>query len=102
MGWPGRFPGAKSTDEFWQNLKDGVESISFFSDAELLSAGVDVSTLQNPHYVKAQGRLTNIEWFDASFFGFSSREAEITDPQQRIFLEAAWDALEDAGDRPGR
>ncbi|MDF0552097.1 beta-ketoacyl synthase N-terminal-like domain-containing protein [Kamptonema sp. UHCC 0994] len=97
VGMAGRFPGAKNVDEFWQNLRDGVESISFFSEEELKSSGIDESVLHNPRYVKARAVLADIELFDAAFFGFNPREAEITDPQHRFFLESAWEALESAG-----
>jgi acyl transferase domain-containing protein len=96
IGMAGRFPGAKNIAEFWQNLKNGVESISFFSAEQLGSLGID-SLLNNPNYVRAGGVLEGIDMFDASFFGVSAREAEILDPQQRLFLECAWEALEDAG-----
>jgi acyl transferase domain-containing protein len=97
VGMAGRFPGAKNLDEFWRNLRDGVESISFFTDEELISFGVDKNQLSDPDYVKASGFLDDIEMFDAAFFGYSPREAELIDPQQRIFLECAWEALEHAG-----
>ncbi|MBW4447035.1 MAG: acyltransferase domain-containing protein [Spirirestis rafaelensis WJT71-NPBG6] len=97
VGMAGRFPGANNVDKFWQNIRDGVESISFFTDEEILSAGVNPALLNDPSYVKAQGVLENIELFDAAFFGFSPREAEITDPQQRLFIECVWEALENAG-----
>jgi acyl transferase domain-containing protein len=87
IGMSGRFPGAKNIDQFWQNLCDGVEAISFYSDQELLEAGTDPNLLSNPNYIKAGAPLEQVEWFDASFFGYSPREAEIIDPQQRIFLE---------------
>jgi phthiocerol/phenolphthiocerol synthesis type-I polyketide synthase E len=102
IGMSGRFPGAKSVNEFWHNLVNGTESITFFSDKELLESGVDPELLKNPNYVKAQPVLDNIEYFDAPFFKFSPREAEMTDPQQRIFLECAWEALESAGYDPDR
>ncbi|MDF5729297.1 MAG: type I polyketide synthase, partial [Rhizonema sp. PD38] len=95
IGMSCRFPGAKDVDGFWQNLRDGVESISFFSNDELEQT--DPILLRNPNYVKAGAILPNIEEFDASFFGYSAIEAEIMDPQQRIFLECAWEALESAG-----
>ncbi|MCF6439122.1 type I polyketide synthase [Pseudoalteromonas luteoviolacea] len=97
IGMSCRFPGAKSIETFWHNLKNGVESITAFSDEELLDAGVDQATLAQPEYVKAGGVLPDIDMFDAEFFGFTPREAEITDPQERIFLECAWEALEDSG-----
>ena len=97
IGLTGRFPKAKNIDEFWENLQQGRESISFFSDEELLLSGINSSILNDPNYVKAHAVLEDAEFFDASFFGFNPREAEITDPQHRIFLECAWSALESAG-----
>jgi len=97
IGLTGRFPGAKNIDEFWENLQNGVESISFFSDEELLSSGISSSIFNDPYYVKARALLEDPELFDAAFFGFNPREAEITDPQHRLFLECAWEALESAG-----
>ncbi|MGA9769875.1 MAG: beta-ketoacyl synthase N-terminal-like domain-containing protein, partial [Blastocatellia bacterium] len=97
-----RLPGAKSIKEFWQNLRDGVESISCFSNEELESFMIDPSALSDPSYVKAGCVLEDVEMFDASFFDFSPREAEITDPQHRLFLECAWEALEDAGYDPAQ
>ncbi|AVH63679.1 polyketide synthase [Nostoc sp. 'Peltigera membranacea cyanobiont' N6] len=96
----GRFPGAKDIDEFWQNLSLGVESITWFTDEELLEAGVNPDWLSNPNYVKANAVLSGMELFDANFFGYSAKEAEIVDPQQRLFLESAWTALEQAGYNP--
>ena len=97
IGMSGRFPRAKNIDDFWHNLRDGVESISFFSHQELESIGVDPSLLSDPNYVKANAVLEDIELFDASFFDYSPRTAEIIDPQHRLFLETAWEALESAG-----
>ncbi|NER82514.1 MAG: type I polyketide synthase, partial [Leptolyngbya sp. SIO1D8] len=93
----GRFPGANTIDHFWQNLCDGVESISFFTDEELFASQVDPSLLRCQNYIKAGSLLDDIELFDAQFFGFSAREAEVMDPQHRLFLECAWEALESAG-----
>ncbi|BBD60568.1 beta-ketoacyl synthase [Nostoc sp. HK-01] len=97
IGLSGRFPGAKNIAEFWQNLQAGVESITFFTDEELISSGVEPTIVDNPKYVKARGVLADAELFDAPFFGFTPKEAEITDPQHRLFLECAWSALENAG-----
>lgn len=97
VGMAGRFPKAKNIDEFWQNLRDGVESVTFFSDEELASSGLDPAVLNNPQYVRAGAVLDGVEMFDAAFFGYTPREAEIMDPQHRLFLECASDALESAG-----
>jgi acyl transferase domain-containing protein/acyl carrier protein len=100
IGMSGRFPGAANIDQFWENLRDGVESISKLSAEELTEAGVDPAALENPNFVPAASVIEDIELFDAAFFGFSPREAESLDPQQRIFLETTWHALEDAGYDP--
>ncbi len=94
----GRFPGAKNLREFWGNLERGVESITFLSDKELLDAGVEEGLLQHSDYVKcAGGVLDDKADFDASLFGYTPREAEIMDPQVRIFHECVYEALNDAG-----
>lgn len=97
IGLSGYFPGAKDIDVFWRNLRDGVESITFFSDDELSSSGVEQAHLRNPAYVKAKGVINDIEMLDAAFFELTPREAEVMDPQHRIFLECCWEALEHAG-----
>jgi phthiocerol/phenolphthiocerol synthesis type-I polyketide synthase E len=97
VGMAGRFPGAPDIDTFWRNLRDGVDAIRTFSDDELLAAGVSPAILADPAYVKAGPVLADVDAFDADFFGVSAREAELTDPQQRLFLECAWEALEHAG-----
>jgi acyl transferase domain-containing protein len=97
VGMACRFPGAADVNEYWRNLRDGVESITAFGEEELLAHGVTPEALKAPGYVRARGVLANPEWFDASFFGFSPREAEIIDPQIRLFLENSWEALENAG-----
>ncbi len=102
IGMACRFPGAADPDQFWRNLRDGVESITFFSDEALTAAGVDPATLKDPRYVKARGRLDGYDFFDASFFGFTPTEAAVTDPQHRLFLECAWEAMEHAGYDPRR
>jgi amino acid adenylation domain-containing protein len=100
IGMSCRFPGSPNIEAFWQNLQDGVESISFFSDAELLSTGIDPELFNHPNYVKSKFILPDIELFDAAFFGFSPKEAEVMDPQHRFFLEVSWEALESAGYNP--
>src|ERR1700753_4308912 len=100
IGMAGRFPGARTLDEFWQNLRDGVESISTFSDAELDFAGGNAADAKLPGYVKSRAILDGVEMFDAAFFGYTAREAELSDPQQRLFLQCAYEALEAAGYAP--
>jgi acyl transferase domain-containing protein len=97
VGMSGRFPGAKTIEAFWQNLKDGVESRTVFSDDELRAQGIPSSLLNYPGWVKSGFTLDDIEMFDARFFGLNPREAGVIDPQHRVFLECAWEALEDAG-----
>ncbi|MDZ8262383.1 type I polyketide synthase [Nostoc sp. ChiQUE01b] len=97
IGMSGCFPKAQNIEQFWQNLRNGVESIHFFTDQELKDLGVDSALLANPYYVKAEGVVEGIDLFDASFFGINPREAEIMDPGLRFFLEYAWTALENAG-----
>ena len=102
IGMSGRFPGARNIDEFWENLKNGVESLCFFNDEELLEAGVDPVLLENPDYVKSGGgKIADVEYFDALFFGYSPNEATVMNPQVRIFHECVWEALEQAGYDPG-
>jgi acyl transferase domain-containing protein/thioesterase domain-containing protein len=100
IGMAGRFPGARDIDEFWRNLRNGVESIRRPSDAQLRAAGADASDLSNPAYVKAASVLDDIDLFDAAFFGLSPKDAAIMDPQHRLFLECAWHALENSGWAP--
>ena len=100
IGLNGRFPQAKDINSFWQNLKNGVESISFFSESELLDSGISSDFTKNPNYVKAGAILSDVEMFDANFFGFNPHEAELIDPQQRLFLESAWEVIESAGYDP--
>ncbi|HKV41787.1 MAG TPA: type I polyketide synthase, partial [Blastocatellia bacterium] len=96
VGMACRFPGAANIDEFWNKLARGEELIATLSDDELLAAGVDSRLLDDPSFVKADGALDGIDLFDASFFGYTPREAELMDPQVRLFLEVAWEALENA------
>ncbi|HEX8709117.1 MAG TPA: polyketide synthase, partial [Pyrinomonadaceae bacterium] len=97
VGLNGRLPRARNLQEFWENLKNGVEAVSFFSVEELLASGVDPAVLGRDGYVPARATLDDVELFDAAFFGFTPREAALTDPQHRFFLECAWEALENAG-----
>lgn len=102
IGMACRFPGATTIEQFWLNLLEGHESVSFFSDEELREAGVDPDLLAAPNYVRASSVLDAIDLFDAAFFGLSPREASLTDPQHRLFLECAWEALEAAGYDPAQ
>lgn len=97
IGMSGRFPGAKNLDGFWNNLQNGVESIVSVTDEELRASGIGDDMLNDPNYIKAGGFLDDIEYFDASFFDYTSNEITMMDPQIRIFHECVWEALEDAG-----
>ncbi|WP_371859710.1 SDR family NAD(P)-dependent oxidoreductase [Tengunoibacter tsumagoiensis] len=100
IGMAGKFPGANTLARFWENLAQGVESIAHFTDDELREQGIDEATLQRANYVKARGFIEDVEYFDAAFFNYSVREAEMIDPQIRILQECAWEALENAGYAP--
>ncbi len=102
IGMSGRFPGSRNLKEFWKNLKNGAEAVRFLSDDDLLGAGEYVHRTRDSHYVKAASLLDDVDLFDAAFFGYNAREAEIMDPQQRLFLEHAWEALEDSGYAPSQ
>ncbi|HKU44451.1 MAG TPA: beta-ketoacyl synthase N-terminal-like domain-containing protein [Polyangiales bacterium] len=102
IGMACRYPGANTPDELWRNILGKVESIRFFSDEELLNAGVTPEQLARPNYVRAAGVLDDIAGFDAALFGISAREARVLDPQHRVFLECCWAALEDASLDPSR
>ncbi len=102
VGMAGRFPGANTMDEFWDNLKHGVESIRFYSEEEVIASGIFPEMARDPNFVPAAGGMDHEFDFDAEFFDFTPREAEITDPQQRVALECAWEALEAAGCNPER
>ena len=97
IGMAGSFPKAPDIREFWRLLRDGVEAISVISEDELIAGGVSPARVRNPNYVRAKGVLEGADLFDASFFGYNPREAEVLDLQQRVFLECAWSALEAAG-----
>ncbi len=101
VGMAGRFPGAESVDALWANLLAGRESITRFAAHEL-SPWVPRELREHPRYVAARGTLADVERFDAAFFGISAREAQLIDPQQRVFLELCWNALEHAGIDPTR
>lgn len=98
----GRFPGAAGVDALWDHVSAGVESIRFFSEDELAAAGVPRTLIDDPGYVPARGSLDGVELFDAAYFGYTPREAELMDPQHRLFLECTAEALERGGYDPGR
>ena len=100
IGMAGRFPLARNLEEFWLNLRDGIECISYFSVEEAIASGVEPSKAQHPDYVKAKGLLEDVEYFDANFFDYTALEAKIMEPQLRIFQECAWEVLENAGYNP--
>jgi amino acid adenylation domain-containing protein len=102
VGMAGRFPRAADVETFWANIRDGVECLTTFTDAELEAAGEDPSLIRRPGYIKIGGPLEGMDEFDAGFFGFSPRDASIMDPQHRHILECAWEALEDAAIDPDR
>ncbi len=101
VGMAGRFPGAEDVAAYWQNLLAGRESVTFF-EPDALDPSLDPALTRQPGYVRARGVLADPAAFDAGFFAMSPREAEVTDPQQRLALELAWEALEDAGYDPAR
>jgi acyl transferase domain-containing protein len=102
IGMAGRFPGAPTLEAFWLNLRNGVESVSFFTNEELRAAGVAPEQIADPDYVPAAAVIDDVDQFDAQLFDLSPAEAEQLDPQHRVFLETAWEALEDAGHDPDR
>ena len=101
IGMSGRFPGARNVSELWANILAGRDCITHFDVAELEDS-FDDSARREERYVKARPILADVDRFDAGFFGMLAREAALTDPQQRIFLEIAWEAFEDAGYDPAK
>ncbi|MER8439960.1 amino acid adenylation domain-containing protein [Mesorhizobium sp. M1312] len=97
IGMAGRFPGAENVDQFWSNLVDGIESIADLDEQTLREAGVDPGTFGKPNYVRREAVISGVDLFDAAFFGISPKEAAWMDPQQRILLETAYQALDHAG-----
>ena len=97
VGMACKFPGASNVNQFWENLKQGVDSVTKFSDEELLEYGIPESEIANPFYVKSKGMIDDAAFFDAAFFGFSPNEVDALDPQVRILLQCGYHALEDAG-----
>jgi phthiocerol/phenolphthiocerol synthesis type-I polyketide synthase E len=97
VGMSGRFSGASNLEEYWSNLLQGVESVRTLCREEMLAWGEDPSLMDHPSYVPRHGTFEGIEWFDAGFFGYAPQDALLMDPQQRVFLECAWEAVENAG-----
>jgi len=97
IGMYGRFPGADNIEEFWNNLINGVESITFFSDEQFQESNIGAGLVKNTNSVNAGGILQNKDSFDASFFEYSPKEVEIMDPQVRVLHECVWSEIEDAG-----
>jgi phthiocerol/phenolphthiocerol synthesis type-I polyketide synthase E len=102
VGMAGRFPGANDVRAYWRNLCEGRDGIARFSADELRLAGATDAALADPAFVRAGGAIDDYDGFDAEFFGFTPRVAEVLDPQHRVFLECAWEALESAGVEPAR
>ena len=100
IGMAGKFPGADSLSEFWQNLSRGEESVTTLSEEALTAVGVSAKTLEDPAYVRRAAMLNGIEEFDAEYFGITPYTARMMDPQQRLFLQTAWHAIEDSGYDP--
>ena len=96
-----RFPGAHGPEAFWRILEEGTETLTFFTPAEAIAAGVPPSRAHDPAQVNAAPVLDDVEGCDLDFWRYARREAELMDPQQRVFLETAWEAFEDAGYIPG-
>lgn len=97
IGMSGRFPKCRNIEEYWKLISSGEEAITFFNDEELRESGVSEADIQNPKYVGAASMLEDYDKFDANFFDINPREAEVMDPQQRIFLQTCYEALESAG-----
>ena len=102
VGMALRVPGASSPTEFWQNLREGRESIVDYDEETMLASGESKEALRNPAYVRRGGALRDMKLFDRDFFGFGPKEAAILDPQHRHFMELCWEALEDGGHTPKR
>ncbi len=101
IGMAGKFPGAQNINMFWENLRNGKETISFFSKEELMEMGLN-EQISKPNFVPAKGYIEDIEYFDNDFFNFSPFEAKVMDPQLRLLHECSWHALEDSAHVPGK
>ena len=98
IGMAGRFPGAGDVATFWENLVAGVSAVRRMTEEEL--APLDPAVRDHPDFVPVVADVAGADQWDAPFFGFSPRVAELTDPQNRLFLECAWEAVENAGYDP--
>src|SRR5262249_54771796 len=97
IGMAVRLPGARDLAAFWRNLRDGVESVSSFTEQELLTSGLSLEMIRHPNFVRAKAILDDADMFDAAFFGIAPREAELMAPQHRLLLECAWEVMEHSG-----
>ncbi|MBA4058242.1 MAG: polyketide synthase, partial [Marivirga sp.] len=97
IGVAGQFPGARNINEFWTNIRDGIQSISFFTNEELIDEGIPEDLINSASYVKANAYLKDKHYFDSAFFDYLPDEGKIMDPQLRLFHQNCWHALEDAG-----
>ncbi|OAT81014.1 hypothetical protein A6P54_13555 [Bacillus sp. MKU004] len=102
IGMAGRFPGARNLQEFWEHLKKATDFTQSFEEQDLAANGVTEEQMNNPEYKNIGIPLDEIEMFDAEFFGYTPHEAKVSDPQQRIFLESVWEAIESAGYAPSK
>ncbi len=102
VGMAGRFPKASGIESFWSNLCQGLDCVTEFEKQQLIDAGLDADQVNNPAFVPKRASMEGVDLFDAALFGFSPKEAEAMDPQNRLFLECAWEALENAGCDPQR
>ncbi len=102
VGMAGRFPGATDVAALWALLCEGREGLATLTEAELRAEGLSAAEIADPKLVRVTGAITDYDRFDAEFFGLNPREAEMIDPQHRVFFECAWSALENAGIDPTR
>ncbi len=100
IGMSGRFPGASTIERFWNLLRDGIEGITFFTEEQLNEAGVADHVRKDPNFVNGLAIVEDCDRFDARFFGYTPKEAELMDPQVRLFHECVWEALEQGGYDP--
>ena len=97
IGMSGRFPHAKNLEDYWHNLKNGINSIQKTDQEFITASGIDANILNHKSFVNASSKLEDAKYFDAAFFGISNSEAALMDPQIRLLLQTSWHAIEDAG-----